>query len=408
MKIEVITIGDELLSGAVVDTNFAWIGEKLSESGFDLHWHSTVADDLEPIGQALTSARNRSDVVIVTGGLGPTTDDITLESAAHAFGLKLVLNQEALAEIEGLFQKIGLPMTENNRRQAMLPEGAEKISNRFGTAPGCRLQIGDCQLFFLPGVPREMKGEFEETVLPYLKKKVPGHFFRSKVFRCFGLPEATLDQTLRETKLPPVRLAWRLSFPEVLIKISTTDRSSGEQDLDEAERIIRAQLGTGIYSEGDLTIEKLIGKLLQSRSETLAVAESCTGGLIAHLLTNVPGSSAYFERGVVTYSNVSKSQILGIDRKLLKKVGAVSSEVAIAMAEGIRKVSGTTYGIGVTGVAGPSGGSESKPIGTVHIAVAGPKGTKERKYFFPRDREWFKLLAAHTALHKLRRMIQFA
>ncbi len=405
MKIEVITTGDEVLSGSIVDTNFAWIADQLWTRGYDLVRHTTVADDPDAIGKALIAAAAASDVVIVTGGLGPTTDDITLESAAEAFGLPLELNSRALAEIEGFFQKIGRPMSPNNRRQAMLPKGSRSISNRAGTAPGCQLRFQKTDFFFLPGVPKEMKQQFEEGVLPFLTKSEPGCAFHLKVFRCFGLPEASLDQELRQTPLGDVRLGWRVVFPEILIKISSTDPVEGGDLLAAAEKTIREKVGKYIYAEGDETIERLIGRLLTTRKETVAVAESCTGGLIAHLLTNVPGSSAYFERGVVTYSNRSKSELLGVPAALLKKNGAVSAEVAIAMAEGIRKSAKTTYGIGVTGIAGPSGATEGKPVGTVHIAVAGPKETKERCYDIPRDREWFKLYAAQIALHKLRRMI---
>ena len=428
MKIEVITTGDEVLSGSITDTNFAWIADQLWTRGYDLVRHTTVADDREAIGKALIAAAGASDVVIVTGGLGPTTDDITLEAAAEAFGLPLELNSRALAEIEGFFQKVGRSMSPNNRRQAMLPQGSSPIANCWGTAPGCHLQYQQTDFFFLPGVPKEMKQQFEEAVLPFLQKLAPGKAFHIKVFRCFGVPEAALDQELRQATLGPVRLGWRVVFPEILVKISSTDPSEGERHLEQAERVIREKIGRHIYAEGDETIERVIGRLLTVRKERLAVAESCTGGLIAHMITNVPGSSNYFERGVVTYSNKSKSELLGVNPELFKTAGAVSPEVATAMAEGARKISGTTYGIGVTGVAGgypeglasppppakPDGASPStslrdwscsKPVGTVYIAVAGPRETKEKRYDVPRDREWFKLYAAHIALHKLRRLL---
>lgn len=404
MKIEVITIGDELLSGTIVDTNFAWIGDQLWSRGYDLTGHMTVADDPERIGKALLSAADRSELVIVTGGLGATTDDITLEAAARAFSLPLVLNEQALSEIRVFFKKVDREMSPNNEKQALLPQGARRIENRVGTAPGCLLKFRDTDYFFLPGVPKEMKRQVEDAVLPFLAKADPGRIFIGKVFRCFGLPEASLDQELRGVKLG-VRLGWRVVFPEILVKISTTD-PQGAKELAKAEGLIRERIGKFIYAEGEESIEKVIGHLLTVRKETVAVAESCTGGLIANLITNVPGSSAYFERGMVTYSNRSKSELLGVDSQLIKKSGAVSGEVARAMAEKVRKSAKTSYGIGVTGIAGPTGGSESKPVGTVHIVVAGPKETKEKKYFFPHDREWFKLLAAHTALHKLRRIIQ--
>ncbi|MBI2981632.1 MAG: competence/damage-inducible protein A [Deltaproteobacteria bacterium] len=405
MKIEVITTGDELLSGAIPDTNFTWMAERLWGRGFQLVGHLTVADDRHQIREALLGAANDADVVIVTGGLGPTTDDITLEAAAEAFGVPLVLDSIALKEMEGYFKKIGRVMSPNNKRQALLPRGGVRISNKVGSAPGCHIQYKNSEYFFMPGVPAEMKGQFAEFVLPLLKKKAGPSFFSQKIFRCFGMSESDLDQALRESDLGPVRLSWRFLFPEILIKISTTDPKKGIDQIAHAEKMIRGKVGQSIYAEGDETIEKTIGRLLNERKETLSVAESCTGGLISNLLTNVPGSSEYFERGVVVYSNDSKMQILGIDPVLLRKFGAVSPEVATAMAEGIREKGRTTYGIAVTGIAGPSGGTEARPVGTVHIAVAGPQETKEKKYFWPRDRESFKLFAAHVALHKLRRMI---
>lgn len=405
MKIKLITTGDELLSGTIPDTNFSWMAEKLWRRGFELTGHLTVADDRDRIKETLLDAGRGVDVVLVTGGLGPTTDDITLEAAAEAFGVPLVLNHEALREIEEAFRRVGREMTSNNREQAMLPKGGHRISNHVGTAPGCHIMYQNTDYFFMPGVPKEMKQQFEEFVLPALGKKAGHSFFLQKVFRCFGLTEAALDQELRGVDLGGVRLGWRFAFPEILIKISTTDPKKGPGQIVHAEKLIREKVGLYIYSEGDETIERVIGDLLRAKKATLAVAESCTGGLISNMLTNVPGSSEYFERGVVVYSNDSKMQMLGIDLVLLQKFGAVSSEVAIAMAERIRQISGTTYGIGVTGIAGPSGGTEAKPVGTVHIAVAGPKETKEKKYFWSRDREAFKLFAAHVALHKLRRML---
>lgn len=408
MQIEVITIGDEILCGNIVDTNFAWIGDQLWMRGYDLIWHTTVADEPERIKQALLAATERSELVLVTGGLGPTTDDITLKCAAEAFGVPHLHCEEALQVVRRFFQKTGREMSPNNRNQALMPQGGKVIENDVGTAPGCHFKFKNTDYFFMPGVPQEMKPQVLNTVIPFLQVKETAQF-HYRLFRCYGLPEAQFDQQLREAKelqkIPGLRLAFRVSFPELFIKISSTDRGRGAESVAEAERVIKEKIGSYIYAEGDNPIEKVVGQLLTDRKLTLAVAESCTGGFLANMITDAPGSSAYFERGVVTYSNRSKTELLGVSEKLIQEKGAVSSEVAIAMAEGIQRVAGTNYGIGITGIAGPTGATADKPLGTVHIALAYPGGVKQRQFQFFRDRPWFKVFTAHAALHMLRRKI---
>jgi nicotinamide-nucleotide amidase len=408
MKIEVVTIGDELLSGNIVDTNFAWIGDRLWGAGFELHWHTTVGDEPPEISEALLNVVGRSEAAIVTGGLGATTDDITLEVAAQAFGLPLVLNQQALQEIKSFFQRVGRPMTPNNEKQALLPEGSRMIANRVGTAPGCHLTFKGVHFFFLPGVPREMKQQFDDFVLPSLvaldsEKKQ----FRQKVLRCFGAPEATIGQILEGLDLVDVDLAYRVSFPEILLKISArgSDSKKLEARINGVEKEIRSRLGDLVYGEGDESLAAVVGRMLVERKATLSVAESCTGGLLANLITDISGSSRYFERGVVTYSNESKMEILKVPEGIIKTFGAVSSETAVAMAKGIRRLAKTTYSLAITGIAGPEGGTAEKPVGTVHIALDSEEGSEERGFHFPTNREWFKRLAAFAAMDLLRKKL---
>lgn len=406
MKIEIITIGDEILSGNIVDTNFAWLGDRLWGAGFELHWHTTVGDEPEKISAALLNAVGRSEAAIVTGGLGPTIDDITLEVAAQAFGLPLILNQKALQEIKDFFQRVRRPMSPNNEKQALLPEGSQMIPNKVGTAPGCHLVFKDTPFFFLPGVPREMKQQFDDVVLPTLLRVRPDkQEFRQKILRCFGAPEASIGQMLEGIDLTGVDLAYRVSFPEILLKISArgADSKRLETRIANVEKEIKSRLGDLVYGEGDELLAAVVGRMLAGRKETLSVAESCTGGLLASLMTDISGSSRYFERGVVTYSNESKMEILKVPEGVIKTFGAVSSETAVAMAKGMRRLAKTTYSLAITGIAGPEGGAPEKPVGTVHIALDSEEGSEERGFHFPTNREWFKRLAAFAALDLLRK-----
>lgn len=408
MKIEVITIGDEVLSGAITDTNFAWLAAELWARGYELHWHTTVGDEPEKISAALLAAAGRSQAAVVTGGLGPTLDDITLEVAAKAFGLKLVLNEVALQSVKNRFKKIGREMTSNNEKQAMLPEGSKMIPNKLGTAPGCHVIHRNCHFFFLPGVPREMKQQFEDSVLPGiagLESERRGFDFR--MLRCFGAPEATMAQRLEGIDLSGVDLAYRVSFPEILIKVSAwgPDPTVLERRVKAVEKEIRERLGELVYGEGEETLPAVVGRLLKEKGAKLAVAESCTGGRLSNFITDVPGSSAWFDRGVVTYSNASKTEILGVPESVIKTFGAVSSETAVAMAKGVRRLAKTAYGIGITGIAGPDGGTTEKPVGTVHIALDAEDGTVERELHFATTREWFKKVTAFAAMDLLRKRI---
>ena len=406
MKVEVITIGDELTTGTIQDTNFTWLSEQLSLNGFDVIWNQIVRDQAEDIQRALLASLGRSHAVIVTGGLGPTIDDITTEIVARTFGLELSLHEESLQKIRRFVESRGRTFSESQKKQAMLPSGALLLPNKLGTAPGYFLKVKETTFFCLPGVPQEMKQQFCDGVLPELKKLIgPSHFYDHRVLRCFGLAEAEINECLKSHDFGPLRLSYRVSFPEIILKLvrKGNDSTSVQRGLDQAEAYIRQALGEKIFATGEETIEQVVGRLLKAQKATIALAESCTGGLMTHMLTNVSGSSAYVDRGCVVYSNRSKQDILGISPDILKEHGAVSGVVAKEMAVQVRRLAQTTYGLAVTGIAGPTGGTKDKPIGTVHIALATPMEVREKGYHFPLSREMFKIIVAHVALHKLRR-----
>lgn len=407
MKLEIITTGDEVMQGIIVDTNSAWIAARCAMLGHEIVRHTSVGDDFDAIAGAVTSAAESADAVIVSGGLGPTADDITVEAAARAFDRKLIRNEEVLSEIREFFERLGRPMSSSNEKQALIPEGATVLSNRVGTAPGIMAELGNAVFFFLPGVPKELYQIFDDSIMPWLKDRAHGTY-AEKVLRCFGIPEALIDEKLRGADLSGCRLSFRVSFPEVLLKIISRAENNGNAQIsiNKAADSIRKRLGNVVYAEGETTLAAAVGNLLKTRGLTVSVAESCTGGLIASMITDVAGASDWFERGVVAYSNQSKIEILGVAEKTIKEHGAVSKECAKAMAEGIRKISKASIGVAVTGIAGPGGATPEKPIGTVHIAMATSDGTQVESHCFARDRLWFKQLVAMTALDMIRKTVR--
>ena len=402
MKIAIVTTGDEIMSGNVVDTNSAWIADKCWMMGHEVVWHGGVGDYAGAIGEACKSAAKMADVVFVTGGLGATLDDITLESAAKAFGKKMVLHDDIWRGIQDFFKKVGRECAKNNKRQAYLPEGGRALANNVGTAPGVQVKLGCAIFFFLPGVPKEMYQIFNDSILPWLGGRSQGQIYSQKFLRCFGMPEASLDEKLKGLNFGSVRVSFRVTFPETKIKLVSHE---GEKSLLEAERKIRKKLGDYIFGVDEETLAVVVSNLLKNKGFSIAVAESCTGGLISHLLTNVPGASQWFERGIVCYSNKSKVDILKVRETTIKKFGAVSEESAREMADGVRRRACADFGLAVTGIAGPSGGTSSKPVGIVHIALASAKKTRQVSYCHPREREAFKLLVAYEALDLVRRHI---
>lgn len=400
MRIELITTGDELLSGNITDSNAAWLADQCWMLGHQVQRKATVGDVAADIQDVCRQAASRADAVIVTGGMGATTDDITVESAAAAFGVPLVLHDDILQEIYTYFTSRGRPCSENNKRQAMLPEGAVPLRNPIGTAPGVQWTVGQATFFFLPGVPKEMKQLFTLYTLPWLQARADDPYTEHRL-HCVGMPEASMDQLLRAVDLGPIRLSYRAQFPEVTLKVIGRGAQAAA-DVTHAVALIRQTLKEVVYGEGDCSLPQAVGDLLVSRGETIAVAESCTGGYLSNQLTNIPGASRYFERAAVTYSNRAKEQWTSVDPTIIDRAGAVSRDCAEAMAVGVRQVAGTSYGLAVTGIAGPTGGTPEKPVGTVFVALAHAGGVEIREHHFPQGREWFKAYVSCAALNQLR------
>ncbi len=410
MKIAIITTGDEIMSGNIVDSNCTWIADRCWRLNHKVVWNISIGDDEDAIVDACLLAAERADVVFVTGGLGATVDDITLAASTKAFGSKMIFNEDVWSGIEGYFKKTGRECTENNKRQAYLPEGGVPLQNRVGTAPGVQVKFENTTFFFLPGVPKEMYQIFEDSILPWLKKNSKGEYHQ-KFLKCFGMPEASLDERIKDIELGDVRLSFRVTFPEIKIKLVDrlsfiVDRKDATKQLDEVEKKIRERIGGYIFGTDDDTMESVVGDLLKKKKMRLAVAESCTGGYIANMLTNVPGASEWFERGIVSYSNESKIQTLGVNEATIKKHGAVSEACAKEMAAGLLKKSGADIAVAVTGIAGPSGGTKEKPVGTVYIALATPEKIEHSSHVQPRSREWFKKWVAYQALDMVRRRLE--
>ena len=408
MRIELITIGNELTSGEIVDTNAAFMAEALAEAGLEVVFITTTRDDSSGIEESLRRAQERAEGVIVSGGLGPTQDDITATVAARVMGQPLALNEEVLENLKKRFARRGMEMPASNEKQAFFPQEAEVIPNPWGTACGFRVRRPGTIFIFLPGVPRELKHLMRENVIPFLEKERKEKVWvRSRTLKVFGFTESAIADILKDVKPGEFSstLAYLPRFPENHVKIIVRggDAGEAEKNLEKFEALIRQKLQGRVIAADQETLEEIVGGLLRSNGGTLSVAESCTGGLIAHRLTQVPGSSDYFERSIVVYSNAAKVQMLGVPQTLIDGVGAVSAEVAEKMAEGVRRVSNTTLGLAVTGIAGPGGGSQEKPVGTVFIALASPKGTVSKQYQFMGDRSQIQIISAYTAIDWVRR-----
>ena len=410
MITEILSTGDEIRTGAVVDTNSAHIAEKLTENGIEVTRHSCVGDDREILVQTITEISLRADAVVVTGGLGPTVDDITADAAASAAGIGLVQDEKALQMIEDFFKARQRPLSPSNKKQALLPEGAQCLYNPIGTAPGFALKINRARFYFMPGVPFEMKRMLENDVIPQIlqQKGDEKSCYRVKTFSTYGLPESQVNERLYGFNdiFSELTLGLRAIFPEIHIKIygSSADETLLENQMVAASKWVEKKMDINMLSLEGKSMETVVGEMLLHHHYTLAVAESCTGGLIANRLTNVSGSSEYFLFSGVTYANAAKIDVLGVSPKTLEENGAVHERIAEEMAVGARRISGATYGISTTGIAGPDGGTDEKPVGTVCIGIAGPSGSRGMRYHFPfGQRLRNKQIFAVTAMDILRR-----
>ncbi len=405
VKTAIIIIGDEIISGHKVDTNSSYLAGHLREIGIRVSRIVKVGDDLSEIVNELRGAARSYDLVLVTGGLGPTHDDLTRQALAEAFGARLVVDDATLSYIEERFRKRGLRAPDNIKSLALVPEGARTIVNPAGTAPGLVLTSGASIIYVFPGVPREAKAIFESGVIARLKLRAGRDFIRTKTLRTMGITESEISEKLADV-IPALRVSLAFLPEETgvnLVLTAISDESARAADaLREATNEIAPRLGDRIYSAGGEDIHVVVGKMLIQKRKTMATAESCTGGLIAHLLTEVAGISACLERGIVAYSNKAKAEVLGVDEALIKSCGAVSGEVAEAMARGVRESARTDLGLATTGIAGPTGGSETKPVGLVYLALACDGGCEVRRYIFVGEREVVKRRAAARALDMVR------
>ena len=375
---EILATGEEIRTGALVDSNSAFIAEQLEHAGVKVVRLNGVGDDLNRLIAVLKEIGERADVSIVTGGLGPTADDLSAQAAAEAAGVGLQADPAALASIEDFFRRRNRPMNRSIDKQALLPAGSEVLFNPVGTAPGFQLRIGRCWFFFLPGVPFEMKRMLADHVLPRIADRlgVRRGIRRVKTLSCFGLTESLTGERLAGLgdQFPGVRLGLRARFPEIQVKLygSGLDAVQVAEALDQAAAWVRERLGDLVFADNGEPMEAVVGRLLRERHATLAVAESCTGGLISHWLTEVAGSSDYFLLAAVTYANEAKTRVLAVAEETLTHGGAVHPDTAREMAVGVRRLAGATYGIATSGIAGPTGGCSEKPVGTVCIGLAAP------------------------------------
>ena len=412
MKAEIIAVGTELLLGEITDTNATYISQQLAGVGVDLHYRHTVGDNLERLSGVLRTVMSRAEVVVLCGGLGPTEDDLTREALSAVTGRPLRRDAAAVAHLKRFFAERGRIPTEANFKQCEAPEGGLLLDNTCGTAPGVFVEHDGVMLFAVPGPPPEMREMMQREVLPRLRARVTaegGGVLHTRVLRLCDIGEsdvATLLQDIIHAQTDPT-IALYASPAEVKVRLATkdTDEQAARRRLDETEAALRERLGDHVYGVDDETMEVAVGKLLRARGETLAVAESCTGGLIAGRITDVPGASDYFLTGLVTYSNDAKMRLLGVPEEIILRHGAVSEECARAMAEGARRVTGADHALATTGIAGPGGGTPEKPVGLVYITCADAGGTDCRRLNWPGTRDQFRARVTQLTLGMLRKRL---
>ncbi|HET9551222.1 MAG TPA: competence/damage-inducible protein A [Candidatus Binatia bacterium] len=401
----ILSTGDELTTGKVVDTNSAFIADRLFTVGVKVAAVLKVGDDREKLLWAMHQGSELGEIIIGTGGLGPTADDLTTELVAEFLGKKLITDQAVADSLKKRFEARAIAWTPNNLKQACFPDGAMIIPNPVGTAPGFRVTMRQGKsLIWLSGVPQEMIAMFNETVMPWIttERGKDSEIF-SCTFKIHGLTESKLDDLVKPVDLGPQdKLSFRAHYPDLTLRLTASGGKGEENGFVERCKQIRRILGTYVYAEGDVALEEKVGQLLMEKNQTLALAESCTGGLISHRITRIAGSSAYYYGGAVTYSNEAKVKFLGVKPATLEKSGAVSEQTALEMSRGIREKTGASVGLSVTGIAGPSGGTPEKPVGTVWISLAQPNNHEARQFQFHGERERVILGTSQAALNWLR------
>ena len=409
-SVEIITIGDEILIGQTVDTNSAWIGNELNLIGIRINRITSVSDNKDEIISTLDEALSRTGIILITGGLGPTSDDITKETLAGYFGGNLVMDNEVLENVTERLRRRNLPMNDNNRRQAMIPDNCKVLKNLTGTAPGMLFEKSGKIVVSMPGVPHEMKHIMKEHVLPLLAGRLPGGVIVHKNIMTYGIAEAMLAERLVtfENQLPEeIRLAYLPAYGVIKLRLTAAGRDEKKIRANVKEQVKKLYkiIPDVIYGEDEVMLEEVVGRLLNDNNLTVATAESCTGGKIASLITSVPGSSGWFRGSVVAYDNSIKTGVLGVSKDTLSLCGAVSAETAGEMARGARRLMGTDYAIAVTGIAGPAGGTADKPVGTVWIAIDSERGLVTEKQIFADNRLINISRSSYGALNLLRKQI---
>ncbi|MGM0689490.1 MAG: competence/damage-inducible protein A [Bacillota bacterium] len=407
MQADIICVGNELLTGLIENSNAGYLSRRLWSAGIPVREVRVVADDEKAIGEALEKALEESDLVILTGGLGPTDDDLTREAVAAILGLELILNQQWFEKMDQFFSVRGIKMPENNRKQALEIKGSTLLENKRGTAPGAILNKDGKFIILLPGPPHELQNMFDNQVLPYLVEKNRGRLTTVKTLKCIGLGESMLEEKIKaigKWDLPPISYVARGYEVDLQIK-GSGDLESASVFIDEAEKRLRDVLGDHIYGSNDDTLADIVAKLLTEKKLTLSLAESCSGGLLSDTITDIPGSSKFYRGAVIAYSNEAKIKALGLNSELLTREGEVSDAVARAMAEGAKSFLKTDLGVGITGIAGPDSDLSGSPVGLVYIAVAAPKFLESRKFNLGGGRRAIKERAVQVALDLVRKVL---
>jgi len=405
-KASIVSIGNELLIGQTISTNASYLSERLLSIGILVSSSYTIGDEIDSIVRAFNLASSDADIVLATGGLGPTDDDLTRQALAKFLGTELQLQSKLLQQIQDFFTRRGRQMPEKCKVQAYIPAGAKAIDNNMGTAPGIMAEAKGKLLVALPGVPAEMKQMFEESVLPQLQQFAGGQAVVVKKLNCFGKGESEIAELLgglmQRGRNPLINCTAEHDIITLTIIATAKDKTQAHQMAEKDEKLLRNTLGELVYGTGQQSLAEVVGEKLAQQNKTIAIAESCTGGTLAKLLTDIPGASRYFTYGWITYSNDAKISELGVPADLIEKYGAVSEQVAEAMAQHARKKADTDFAIAITGIAGPAGGTEQKPVGLVYISVDSESGCETKRFIFSHDRKSIRLRAALTALNMLR------